>query len=104
MTAKTITITRGSEMTLATYYAKREVKREWQRQGRKLQTIEASEIARAAHIYLDQHPELIEEASEQIRTNPRFAFARVRSDAQRAKAQKQRTSAVHMSGANGGAK
>jgi hypothetical protein len=35
--------------------AKREVKRQWQRQGLKPQYIEASELAKAAKAYLSEH-------------------------------------------------
>ena len=54
---------KGSEMTLARYYAKQAVKAEWQRQGIKLAHVEPSELSRAANVYLSQHrEELIERA------------------------------------------
>jgi len=59
---------KGSEMTLARYYAKQAVKRELQAQGIKLQQIEASEITRAANEYIDDHPEIIAFASERYRS------------------------------------
>src|SRR5262249_3936448 len=58
---------KGSEMTLARYYATQAVKRELYAQGIKLQQIEASEIARAANKYIDDHPEIIAFATERYR-------------------------------------
>jgi outer membrane protein TolC len=49
-------------MTLATWLAKKKVKTQWQSQGLRLQRIEASEIAKAARAYLDEHRELIDQA------------------------------------------
>jgi hypothetical protein len=46
-------------MTIARYYAREAVKRELRSQAIKLQTVEASEITRAANRYIDDHPELI---------------------------------------------
>ena len=44
-------------MTLARYYAKQVVKAQWLGQGIKLSHVEASEITRAANVYLSQHRE-----------------------------------------------
>jgi len=49
----------GQVMTLARYYATQAVKRELYAQGIKLVHVEASEIARAAIQYIDDHPEII---------------------------------------------
>ena len=57
----------GSEMVLARYYAREAVKRELRSQGIKLAHVEASEIARAAIQYIDDHPELIAFATERYR-------------------------------------
>jgi hypothetical protein len=57
----------GAEFTIARYYAREAVKRDLYSQGIKLQQVEASEITRAANVYLDNHPELIVKATEQYR-------------------------------------
>ena len=49
----------GQVMTLARYYAQQAIKRELQAQAIKLVHVEASEIARAAIQYIDDHPEII---------------------------------------------
>jgi hypothetical protein len=66
-------------ITLARYYAKREVKAQLQAQGLKLQAIEASELAKAARAYLGEHPELIDQAKAWLGSN-------VRTHAQKSKA------------------
>jgi hypothetical protein len=48
---------KGSEMTLARYYARKAVKVQWQAQGLKLQNIESSKLSQAANAYLSQHRE-----------------------------------------------
>jgi len=58
----------GQVMTLARYYATQAVKRELQAQAIKLVHVEASEIARAAIQYIDDHPEIIAKACESYRT------------------------------------
>jgi hypothetical protein len=55
-------------MTLARYYAKQAVKAQWLGQGIKLVHVEASELSRAANVYLDNHPELIAFATERYRS------------------------------------
>jgi hypothetical protein len=57
----------GAEWTLARWHARQAVKRELLGQGLKLSHVEASEISRAANVYLDNHPELIVKATEQYR-------------------------------------
>ena len=53
----------GAEMTLARYYAKQAVKREWLRHGIMLSHVEPNELYQAANVYLSQHrEELIERA------------------------------------------
>ena len=59
---------KGSEMTLARYYAKQAVKAQWQRQGIKVHHVKASELFREANAYLDNHPELIAYAAERYRS------------------------------------
>ena len=58
----------GATMTLARYYAKQAVKEQLRAAGLKLHDFEASELARAANAYLDDHPELIAFASERYRS------------------------------------
>ena len=53
----------GAVMTIAKYFAREAVKRELRAQAIKLQTVEASELSRAANDYLTNHPELIEFAA-----------------------------------------
>lgn len=58
----------GAVMTLARYYARQAVKRELYAQGVKLAHVEACEITIAANRYVDEHPEIIEFATEQYRS------------------------------------
>jgi hypothetical protein len=51
---------KGSEMTLAHWLARKAIKAQWRAQG--LRPYEASELAKAARAYLDDHPELVEQA------------------------------------------
>ena len=55
----------GAVMTLARYYARQAVKRELYAQGIKLASVECCEITRTANRYVDDHPEIIEFATEQ---------------------------------------
>jgi hypothetical protein len=67
MTPKHITMTEQAKaMTLARYYAKRNVKEEWRRQRKHWVWIEASELTKASMAYLAEHPELIEEAKRSL--------------------------------------
>jgi hypothetical protein len=59
---------KGSEMTVARYYARQAVKRELQAQGIKLLHVEACEIVRAANQYIVDHPEIIAFATERYRS------------------------------------
>jgi cytoplasmic iron level regulating protein YaaA (DUF328/UPF0246 family) len=58
----------GAVMTLARYHAREVIKRELRAQGIKLYHVEASEITRAANQYVDNHPELIDLATERYRS------------------------------------
>jgi hypothetical protein len=58
----------GAVMTLARYHARQTIKRQLLAQGLKLSHVEAGEITRAANQYVDDHPELIEFATEQYRS------------------------------------
>jgi hypothetical protein len=49
-------------LTLARYIALREIKRQWRKQGIKLQQFDAHDLAKASKAYLCEHPELIERA------------------------------------------
>ena len=59
---------KGSEMTLARYYARQAVKEQWRAAGLKPQYIEAGELTREANAYLTNHPELIAFATERYRS------------------------------------
>jgi hypothetical protein len=67
----------------AHWLAKREVKRLWHSQGLRWQYIEASDLARAAQSYLSEHPELIEQAAETVRNDPRLRTLAERQERQR---------------------
>jgi hypothetical protein len=59
----------GAVTTLARYYAKQAVKREWLRHGIMLSHVEPSELHQAANVYLSQHrEELIERACAALMT------------------------------------
>ena len=55
----------GAVMTLARYEARQIIKRQLYDQGIKPQSVEASDITRAANRYVDEHPELITFATEE---------------------------------------
>jgi hypothetical protein len=55
----------GSEFTIARYYALQAVKQQWKDQGKRLPDF--GELRREANDYLDNHPELIEFATERYR-------------------------------------
>ena len=57
-------------MTLARYYAKREVQLRWRAQGIRVWDYEASDLAKAASNYLSEHPELIEVAARHLNKIP----------------------------------
>ena len=54
----------GSEFALARYYALQAVKQQWKDRGKRLP--EFGELRREANDYLDNHPELIEFATERL--------------------------------------
>jgi len=54
----------GAVMTLARYHARETIKRGLRAQGIKLQNVESCEITRAANRYVDDHPEIIDLATE----------------------------------------
>jgi len=54
----------GAVMTLARYYARAAINRELYEQGIKLQHVESCEITKAANQYIEDHPEIIDFASE----------------------------------------
>jgi hypothetical protein len=56
----------GSEFALARYYALQAVKQQWKDRGKRLP--EFGELRREANDYLDNHPELIEFATERYRS------------------------------------
>jgi hypothetical protein len=69
-------------MTLARYYAKQAVKAQWKAQGKRLYSVEVSDLTREARVYLALHPELFD-----------FAAARYQDFIKRSLAQRQRTKA-----------
>jgi hypothetical protein len=73
----------AATITLARYYAKREVKREWRAQGIRIWDYEASDLAKAAKSYLSEHPVLIEQAAETVRNDPRLRTLAEREERQR---------------------
>ena len=59
-------------MTLARYRSKEIIKKDWQDQGKKLSEIEHRDLVSFANAYLAGNPELIEQAAETVRSDPRF--------------------------------
>src|SRR6476659_9037943 len=57
---------KGSEFTIARYYALQAVKQQWKDRGKRLPDF--GELRREARDYLDNHPELIELATESYRS------------------------------------
>jgi hypothetical protein len=57
-------------MTLARYYAKRNVREEWKRRKIKLSHVDPKELSEAARAYLAAHPELIEQARHDLERHP----------------------------------
>jgi hypothetical protein len=70
-------------IVLARYYAKREVQWRWRAQGIRIWDYEASNLAKAAKSYLSEHPELIEQAAETVRNDPRLRTLAEREQRQR---------------------
>jgi hypothetical protein len=62
----TISEEQAKAMTLARYYAKRNVREEWKRRKIKLSHVDAKDLTKAAIDYLEAHPELIEEAKRSL--------------------------------------
>jgi hypothetical protein len=62
----TISEEQAKAITLARYYAKRNVKEEWKRRKIKLSHVDAKDLTKAAIDYLEEHPELIEEAKRSL--------------------------------------
>jgi len=58
----------GAVMTLARYHAREIIKRELKAKAKKLSSVESCEITIAANKYVEDHPEIIELASESYRT------------------------------------
>ena len=59
---------RAAVMTMARFYARKEVEANWRSEGRRLRELEPKELHRLAHAYLASHPEIVEKAAEVIRT------------------------------------
>jgi len=64
----------GAVMTLARFYARKEVRAAILRQHghRGLRGITWAELNRLARAHIDRHPEIIDRAAEAIRTDPAF--------------------------------
>jgi hypothetical protein len=59
-------------MRFAFYTARQTVRQDWLNQGRKLSAIEPRDITSFALAYLEGNPQLIEEAGEAVRSDPRL--------------------------------
>jgi hypothetical protein len=59
-------------MNFALYTARKIVREDWRNQGRKLSAISACDITSFAIAYLEGNPQLIEEAGETVRNDPRL--------------------------------
>jgi len=77
-------------MTLAHYYARRDVKEDIRRHkgSSALRTIAASELTRLGQEWLTSHPELIERAAETVRNDPKFRTLAERADRNRRRIQR----------------
>ena len=67
-------------ITLARFVAKETIKQDWRDQGRKLSEIEARDLTSFANAYLAGNPELIEQAEEIVRNDPKFRTLAERHD------------------------
>jgi hypothetical protein len=104
----TIRITTASHV-LAQLRARNAVKRELQKQGLKVSHYAAREISSWAQVYLDDHPQLLDEARPVVeawiaqgvfgKRAQRALCANLSSDAQTAEPHKSTTSTVQNSGA-----
>jgi hypothetical protein len=59
-------------MTMARHLATKAVKEQWKRQRKHWVWVEHRELVSASMAYLAEHPELIEEAAETVRNDPRL--------------------------------
>ena len=59
-------------MNFALCTARQIVREDWRNQGRKLSEIEPRDIRSLAMAYLEGNPQLIEEAAEAVRSDPRL--------------------------------
>jgi hypothetical protein len=69
-------------ITLARYMARKAVKTEWLT-GLRIWDYEASELVKVAKSYLSEHPDLIEQAAETVRNDPRLRTLAERQARQR---------------------
>jgi hypothetical protein len=72
-------------MNFALYTARKIVREDWRNQGRKLSAISACDITSFAIAYLEGNPELLAEASEAVRNDPRLRLLYERRERERAK-------------------
>jgi hypothetical protein len=68
---------------LARYMARKAVKAAWLKAGIRIRDYEASDLTKAAKSYLSEHPELIEQAAETVRNDPRLRRLAERQPRQR---------------------
>ena len=78
-------------MTLAKLAAIKAVERELRAQGKRIPQIEVAFINQAATAYLREHPELIAQAAETVRTVP--AFRKIAEREERARQRRARATA-----------
>lgn len=63
--------------------ARKAVKAVWLKQGLSPQYLDASDLTKAAKSYLSEHPGLIEQAAETVRSDPRLQTLAERQARQR---------------------
>src|SRR5262249_49742145 len=62
----------GIVITFARFKARQIIERDWRDEGHKLASIELRDLKAFAIAYVDGHPELVEQAIESVRTNPKL--------------------------------
>jgi hypothetical protein len=70
-------------VTLARWMARKAVKAEWLKAGLRIWDYEASDLTKAAKAYLSEHPDLVEQAAETVRNDPRLRTLAERQARQR---------------------
>ena len=77
-------------MTLAHYYARRDVKEDIRRKkgSSALRTLAASDISMLGKAWLDAHPKLIDKAAETVRNDPKLRTLAERYERERRRIQR----------------